>query len=82
MTLPTSAVITGVDSMAVLGQALDAGRTFTPFMQEQVADLLDRIRTAAVNGRYELFKTTAVFDAKARNPHWMGKVEGIAVLDT
>ncbi|MFO7983171.1 MAG: hypothetical protein R6V08_06955 [Desulfuromonadales bacterium] len=75
-------MITGVDSMAVLNQALKAGRTFTPFTQEQVAALLDHIRTAAVNGRYELFKITAVFDATARNPHWPGKLEGNAVLDT
>jgi predicted aldo/keto reductase-like oxidoreductase len=75
MTLPTSVVITGIDNMAVLDQALEAARTFSPLDREQVSDLLDRTRSDAESGKYELFKTTATFDATARNPHWLGGVE-------
>ena len=40
MSLPTSTVITGIDSMDVLRQDLDAVRTFKPLDAEQMAALL------------------------------------------
>jgi aryl-alcohol dehydrogenase-like predicted oxidoreductase len=72
LTLPTSVVITGIDSMEVLQQALHVGQNFQPLSREQVAELLERTATAAVNGEYELFKTTSHFDSTARNPQWLG----------
>ena len=72
MTLPTSVVITGIDSMRILDQALEAVRTFQPMTSSQVAALLARTATAAVKGRYEPFKTTEKFDSTARNPQWLG----------
>jgi len=42
MNLPTSAVITGIDSMEILKQALEAVKTFRPLTEKQVADLLAR----------------------------------------
>lgn len=74
MTLPISVVITGIDSMPVLEQALKAARTFTPLTEEKISDLFSRTREAAKSGRYELFKTSATFDATARNPNWLGAV--------
>jgi len=74
MTLPVSALITGIDSMAILEQALEAARTFTPLTEEQISDILSRTREASESGRYELFKTSATFDATARNPNWLGAV--------
>jgi uncharacterized protein len=72
MTQPVSVVITGIDSMPVLDQALTAVKTFQPMTQQQVTALLDRTRDAAVDGRFELFKTTAHFDGTAANPKWLG----------
>jgi len=72
MTLPTSTVIAGIDSMDILEQALDAARTFQPMSRSQVASLLERTRTAALDGRYELFKTSNHFDATAKHPEWLG----------
>jgi len=72
LTQPVSVVITGIDSMPVLDQALTAVKTFKPMTQEQVAALLDRTRGAAADGRFELFKTTAHFDGTAANPKWLG----------
>jgi len=74
MTLPISVVITGIDSMPVLEQALKAARTFTPLTEEKISDLFSRTQEAAKSGRYELFKTSATFDATARNPNWLGAV--------
>jgi aryl-alcohol dehydrogenase-like predicted oxidoreductase len=72
MSLPTSTVITGVDSMKVLDQALEAVRTFQPLSQSAIAALLERTAKAATTGRYELFKTDSGFDGTARNPQWLG----------
>ena len=72
LTQPVSVVITGIDSMPVLDQALTAVKTFQPMTQQQVAALLDRTRDAAADGRFELFKTTAHFDGTAANPKWLG----------
>jgi uncharacterized protein len=72
LTQPVSVVITGIDSMPVMEQALTAVKTFKPMTQEQVAALLDRTRDAAADGRFELFKTTSHFDGTAANPKWLG----------
>lgn len=72
MNLPTSTVITGFESMQILAQALEAARTFKPMSQEQVQALLNKTRTAAAKGQYELFKTTSQFDSTAKNPEWLG----------
>lgn len=72
MTLPTSVVITGIDSMKILDQALEAVRTFQPMIASQITALLKRTAAAAADGRYELFKTTDKFDSTARFPQWLG----------
>jgi predicted aldo/keto reductase-like oxidoreductase len=72
MNLPTSTVVTGIDSMQLLDQAFEAVRTFKPMSKTQVTALLNRTRTAAVNGKYELYKTTSQFDSTAQNPAYLG----------
>lgn len=72
MTLPTSVVITGIDSLQVLDQAIEAARTFKPMTKEEVASLLSRTKHAAVNGRFELYKISQHFDGTAKNPQWLG----------
>lgn len=72
MSLPTSVVITGMDRMEILEQALEAARTFKPMSSGEMAALLNRTRQAAANGAYELFKTTPQFDSTAKNPQWLG----------
>jgi aryl-alcohol dehydrogenase-like predicted oxidoreductase len=70
--LPTSVVITGIDSMEILEQAFEAVRTFQPMSSQAVSALLAKTAKAAAEGRYELFKTSTVFDATAQNPEWLG----------
>jgi aryl-alcohol dehydrogenase-like predicted oxidoreductase len=72
MNLPTATVITGIDSMEILEQALTAARTFEPLSEQQVRALLDRTRPAAMKGDYEKFKVSEVFDSTAQNPQWLG----------
>ena len=72
LNLPTSVVITGIDSMEILDQAVEAARTFKPMGQERVSALLARTAEAAASGDYEQFKTSTGFDATTRNPQWTG----------
>lgn len=72
MNLPTSVVITGCDSMAILQQALDAARSFKPMSKEQVAALLQKTASAAAKGEFELYKTSHTFDGTYHNPQWLG----------
>ena len=73
MNLPTSVVITGCENMEDLGQALNAARTFKPLSEEQVTALLARTSQAAARGKFELFKTTSVYDGTASHPEWLGE---------
>jgi aryl-alcohol dehydrogenase-like predicted oxidoreductase len=72
MSLPTSVVITGCDSVALVEQALKAARTFQPMSEMQVAALLAKTKEAARNGEFEGYKTTTNFDGTAHNPQWLG----------
>jgi aryl-alcohol dehydrogenase-like predicted oxidoreductase len=72
MSLPTSVVITGCDSVARVEQAVTAAKTFKPMSETQVAALLARTKDAARNGEFEGYKTTTNFDGTAHNPQWLG----------
>jgi diketogulonate reductase-like aldo/keto reductase len=72
MSLPTSVVITGCDSLPILAQALAAARSFVPLDAGQLAALLAKTAPVAGAGKYELYKTSEHFDGTAQNPHWLG----------
>lgn len=73
LTLPTSVVITGIDSMEILDQATQAVESFRPLSGAEMGDLLARTAEAAMTGYYEPFKTTSLFDGTATNPQWLGE---------
>ena len=73
MSLPVSTVITGIDSMEILEQDLEAVSSFRPLTESQVAGLLARTAEASSRGTFERFKTTNAFDATAQNPAWLGE---------
>jgi len=73
LNLPTSVVITGIDSMEILDQAFEAVRTFRPMTTDEVELLLKKTVSAAANGEFEPFKTTSIFDGTAENPEWLGE---------
>lgn len=72
LNLPIAVEITGIDSTEVLDQAIEAARTFKPLSQTEVANLLERTRPAAKQGKYELYKTTSHFDGTAHQPQVLG----------
>jgi predicted aldo/keto reductase-like oxidoreductase len=73
LNLPTSVVVTGIDSMEILDQALEAARTFHPMSDPEVKLLLTKTRKAARHGEFEPFKTTTIFDGTAQHPEWLGQ---------
>ncbi len=66
-------MITGIDSMEILDQAFEAARTFRPMDQAKVATLLAKTAGDGARGKFELFKTTSIFDSTATNPAWLGE---------
>ena len=73
LNLPTSVVITGIDSLEILDQAFEAARTFKPMAAAELKALLAKTAKAASHGDFELFKTSSIFDATTTNPEWMGE---------
>jgi len=73
LNLPTSVVITGIDSLAILDQAFEAVRTFRPMTDAQVQSLVAKTAGAASRGDFEPFKTSSIFDATSTNPAWLGE---------
>ena len=72
MSLPTSVVITGCESLANLQQALDVARNFKPLTTAESAALLAKTQQAAREGEFEGYKTTNNFDGTVHNPQWLG----------
>lgn len=72
LNLPAATVITGIDSMEILEQDLEAVRTFQPLSAERLNELRAKAAPKAVTGQFEPFKTSALFDATATHPHWLG----------
>jgi len=72
MSLPTSVVINGCDSMERLNQALEAVRTFKPLSESQMAALVAKTAKVAAGGGLQPFKTTHQFDGTWHNPQWLG----------
>lgn len=72
LSLPTSVVITGCESMRDVQQALDLGRNFQPLSESERAALLSKTAEVAKNGQFELYKTSTQFDGTTHNPQWLG----------
>ena len=71
MSLPTSVVITGCDSLPILEQALRAWRDFAPLSAAEMDALRARTADRARGGVLEGYKTTGRFDGTVNNPHWL-----------
>ncbi len=72
LNLPTSVVITGIDTMEILDQAFEAVETFQPLTKKAEQELIAKTKNAAATGEFEPFKTSSIFDGTANNPEWLG----------
>jgi predicted aldo/keto reductase-like oxidoreductase len=71
MSLPTSVVITGCDTVGILKQALLAAYTARPLAEPAMKSLLARTASAADRGTWEKYKTSDDFDGTAKHPWWL-----------
>lgn len=65
MSLPVTTVASGIESLAQLRENVAIARTFTPMTGEERQELLARVAAVAADGRYEIYKTTQIFDGAA-----------------
>lgn len=73
MNLPVSTVISGMDSIEKLRQNVAVARRFKPLPEEQRTAILDKTKQAAMDGKFEPFKTTNNFDGPiGRKLHGLG----------
>lgn len=72
LNLPTSVVITGIDSMAILDQAFEAANSASSLTQSDIAVILEKTKPSAAEGVFEPFKTSVIFDSTAAHPEWLG----------
>src|SRR3954467_4155193 len=63
MSLPVAVTVTGIDSARVLRQNLGIGRGFRPMGALEMQRLRTRCAEQAMDGRFELYKTTAKHEA-------------------
>jgi hypothetical protein len=72
LSLPTSVVMNGCDSVERLDQAFRAMKTFKPMNEAQIEALTAKTREAALSGSIERFKTSEDFDGTTHDPASMG----------
>ena len=63
MSLPVAVTVSGMDSLEVLRQNLSVARGFQPMASNEMAQMRARYASLAVDGRFELYKTTAKHEA-------------------
>jgi uncharacterized protein len=71
LSMPTSVVITGCESMHDVEQALTVARTFKPMSKDEIDKLMHRTSEVAANGHFEQYKTTHIHDSTISNPQWL-----------
>jgi predicted aldo/keto reductase-like oxidoreductase len=62
--LPIATLVSGIDSEKVLEQNLKIVREFKPMTADEKAAVETKVRPYAGDGRFELFKTSKVFDSQ------------------
>jgi predicted aldo/keto reductase-like oxidoreductase len=70
MSLPTSVVITGCESMKDLEQAINVASNFQPLSAAEKGAILTRTAPHA-NGEREKYKTSDKHDSTAKHPQWL-----------
>jgi len=72
MSVPITLTITGCESMANLEQALGIARNFKPMTPQQKLAILEKTEPASVDGKFEDYKSSHIYDGTFHNPKWLG----------
>jgi aryl-alcohol dehydrogenase-like predicted oxidoreductase len=79
MSLPVTTTVSGIDSMRVLKQNVRIATHFKPMTRAEMDRLRFRMAPFAADGRFELFKTTAMHDAdEGRAQHGFPPMDEVA----
>jgi uncharacterized protein len=62
MSLPVATTVSGIDSLRVLRQNLKVANDFQPMSRDAMQALRERCAEPASDGRFELYKTTAMYE--------------------
>jgi uncharacterized protein len=68
MSLPVSVVISGMDNLEMARQNIATTKAFKPLTEDEINDLLARVRDVAADGHLERFKTSWDFDSGIHQP--------------
>jgi predicted aldo/keto reductase-like oxidoreductase len=80
MSLPVCTIVSGVDSLKVLSQNLRIARSFSPMNATERRAYERRLVGQAIDGRFELYKTTAEHEGKVgRRQHGFPSQEELAL---
>jgi uncharacterized protein len=70
MSLPVTVTITGMEKPEILRQNLQIAQNFEPMSSSEMRSLEDRVKSAAADGHFELYKMSIKFDnPEARLAH-------------
>ncbi len=70
MSLPVTVTITGMEKPEILRQNLEVAQNFQPMTPAEMQALQERVKQAAADGRFELYKVSIKFDnPEARIAH-------------
>ena len=64
MSLPVATTVSGIDSMRILKQNLAVAAGFKPMTDRQMKALRRRVAEEAADGRYEMYKVSAMHEGK------------------
>ena len=57
----------------ILDHALEAAHGFRRMSKLAMQALLAKTKSVAIDGEFEPFKTSSIFDSTASNPDWLGE---------
>ena len=79
MSLPVCTTVSGIDSIKVLQQNLRIAHAFSPMSEREKRAYERRLEDSALDGRFELYKTTAEHDGEeGRSQHGFPSQEELA----
>jgi uncharacterized protein len=79
MSLPVATTVSGMDSLKVLRQNLRIASGFKPLTSTQMQALRNKCLAVAADGRYELYKTSKMFDGPpGRKQHGFAGMKELA----
>jgi hypothetical protein len=80
MSLPVCTTVSGIDSLRILRQNIRIARMFSPMTAREREAYEERLADHALDGRFELYKTTAEHDGEAgREQHGFPSQEEVAL---